>query len=284
MSSMPHPAQADVSDLSDLIDSTSVTLTDVVLALVVFIGAWVLARMARRGVFHVLGRLGGVSEDIRQLASRVTFYFILIIGIGVSFTFLGAGIQPVLTAAIIVAVIAGLALRGIADNFAAGVVLQSRRPIEIGDDIDVLDHSGIVREINSRSVILEGWDRRRIHIPNSTVLQNPLVNHTAHDTRRSEVEVRLAVSGDVDEAVTAVAETVASVPGVLANRSIDVLFRSIDPERVVIVVRFAHQPAGRVKVTSDVIRAVAVAERSRGRDAAVIAPPPAAALTPRAKI
>ena len=40
MSSMPHPAQADVSDLSDLLDSTSVTLTDVVLALVVFIGAW----------------------------------------------------------------------------------------------------------------------------------------------------------------------------------------------------------------------------------------------------
>ena len=102
MSSMPHPSQADVSDLSDLIDSTSVTLTDVVLALVVFIGAWVLARMARRGVFHVLGRLGGVSEDMRQLASRVTFYFILIIGIGVSMTFLGAGIQPVLTAAILV--------------------------------------------------------------------------------------------------------------------------------------------------------------------------------------
>ena len=94
----------------------------------------------------------------------------------------------------------------------------------------------------------------------------------------------MAVSGDVDEAVTAVAETVASVPGVLANPPIDLLFRAIDPERVVIVVRFAHQPAGRVKVTSDVIRAIAVAERSRGRDAAVIAPPPAAALTPRAKV
>jgi small conductance mechanosensitive channel len=284
MSSMPHPSQADVSDLSDLIDTTSVTLTDVILALLVFIAAWVIARMARRGVFHLLGRMGGISEDMRQLASRVTFYFILIIGIGVSMTFLGAGIQPILTASILVAVIAGLALRGIADNFAAGVVLQSRRPIEIGDDIDVLDHSGVVLEINSRSVILEGWDRRRIHIPNSTVLQNPLVNHTAHDTRRSEVEVRLAVSGDVDEAVSAVAETVASVPGVLATPPIDVLFRSIDPERVVIVVRFAHQPAGRVKVTSAVVRAIAVAERSRGRDATVIAPPPAAALTPRARI
>jgi small-conductance mechanosensitive channel len=284
MASMPHPSQADVSDLSDLIDSTSVTLVDVILAVVVFIAAWVIGRIARRAVSNLLGRLGGISEDMRQLASRVTFYFILVIGVGVAMTFLGAGIQPVLTAAIIVAVIAGLALRGIADNFAAGVVLQSRRPIEIGDDIDVVDHSGVVREINSRSVILEGWDRRRIHIPNSTVLQNPLVNHTAHDTRRSEVEARLAVSSDVDEAVIAVAETVATVPGVLASPPIDILFRSIDPQRIVVLVRFAHEPAGRVKVTSDVVRAIALAERSRGRDVTVTAPPPSAALTPPATV
>ena len=170
--------------------------------------------MARRGVRTVLGRVNGISEDQRQLTARVTFYFLLLIGVGVALTFVGAEIQPILTAAILIGVVAVLALRGVAENFAAGIILQTRRPIQLGDDIDVLEHSGIVREINSRAVVLEAWDRRRIHIPNHTVLNNPLVNHTERDTRRSEVEVRLAVSESFDEAVAAVIETVANVPGV----------------------------------------------------------------------
>ena len=132
-------------------------------------------------------------------------------------TFVGAEIQPILTAGIIIGVVAVLALRGVAENFAAGIVLQTRRPIELGDDIDVLDHSGIVREINSRAVILEGWDRRRIHIPNRTVLNNPLVNHTEQRRRRSEVEVRWRSAETLDEAVSAVVETVLNVPGVIAD-------------------------------------------------------------------
>ena len=177
----------------------------------------------------MLGRVNGITEDHRQLAARVTFYFLLLIGVGVALTFVGAEIQPILTAAILIGVVAVLALRGVAENFAAGIILQTRRPIQLGDDIDVLDYSGIVREINSRAVVLEAWDRRRIHIPNRTVLDNPLVNHTEHDTRRSEVEVRLAVSDALDEAVSAVVETVANVPGVIADQPPDVVFRSVDP-------------------------------------------------------
>jgi small conductance mechanosensitive channel len=175
-------------------------------------------------------------------------------------------IRPILTAAILIGVVAILALRGVGENFAAGIILQTRRPVQLGDDIDVLEHSGIVREINSRSVILEAWDRWLIH------------------TRRSEVEVRLAVSESFEEAVAAVVETVANVPGVIAGRRPEVVFRSVDPGRVVVVVRFAHGPAGPVAVTSDVVRAIAGAERSRGRDVTVTAPPPAIALTPKATV
>jgi len=60
-------------------------------------------------------------------------YFVLVLGIGIAISILGAPIQPVLAAAIIVAVVIVLALRGVADNFAAGVVLQSRKPIRVGD-------------------------------------------------------------------------------------------------------------------------------------------------------
>ena len=284
MSAMMHPAQSDIGEISDFVTSTKVTITDVVLAIIVLITSWVIARVVRRGVLHGLGRVNGITEDQRQFTARITFYFLLLIGVGVAVTFVGAEVQPILTAAILIGVVATLALRGVAENFAAGIILQTRRPIELGDDIDVVEQSGIVREINSRAVVLEAWDRRMIHIPNHTVLNNPLVNHTEGESRRSEVEVRLAVSESFDEAVAAVLETVANVPDVVVDRPPEVVFRSVDPGRVVIVVRFAHGPGGAVRVTSDVVRAIAVSERSRGRDVTVTAPPPAVALTPKATV
>jgi small conductance mechanosensitive channel len=148
----------------------------------------------------------------------------------------------------------------------------------------VLEHSGIVRAMNSRTVVIEGWGRRRIHIPNRTVLDNPLVNHTKRNTRRSGVEVRLRVGDDLDEAVSAVIETVADVPGVIADQRPNVVIRSVDPGRLVIVVRFAHGPSGPLMVTSDVVRAIAVAERARGRDVTVTAPPQPIAQAPKATI
>jgi small-conductance mechanosensitive channel len=266
------------------VTTTSVTITDVVLAAVVLLVSWILARLARRGVLKLLGNVAGITEDLRQLAARVTFYFLLLLGVGVALTFLGAEIQPVITAAIILGVVVALSLRGIAENFAAGVLIQTRRPIEIGDDIDVLDQSGIVREINGRSVIVEAWDHRQVHIPNRTVLDNPFVNHTARGTRRSEVEVRLAITDSIDQAIAALVETVLAAPGVVATPPPVVLFRSVDPARAVVVVRFAHGPNDAVTVTSAVVRAIADAERSRGRDATVTAPPPVPALTPPATI
>ena len=69
-------------------------------------------------------------------------YSCWLLGAGIALTFLGVEIQPLLAAALIVAVVAILAIRGVTDNFAAGVVIQSRRPVHIGDEIEVLDQTG----------------------------------------------------------------------------------------------------------------------------------------------
>ena len=262
MASVAHPSQSDIGDISEFVTSTKVTITDVVLAILVLIAAWIIARLARRGVRSVLGRVNGISEDLRQLTARITFYFVLLIGIGVAMTFVGAEIQPILTAGILIGVIAVLALRGVAENFAAGIILQTRRPIQLGDDIDVLEHSGIVREINSRSVILEAWDRRQIHIPNtrSSTTHSSTTPSTTRGARRSRSAWRQRA---VRRSRRRGGRDGRRRPGSVADRPPEVVFRSVDPGRVVIVVRFAHGPAGAVMVTSDVVRAIAVAERSR---------------------
>ena len=186
-------------------------------------------------------------------------------------------IQPLLTAVIVIGVILALALRGIAENFAAGIVLQTRRPIEVGDEVDSLDYVGDVIEMNGRAVIIETFDGRRVHLPNSEVLSNPLVNHTDRGARRSEVEVR-SRSREFEQTLQDLADVVAGVPGVLSAPPPVVNLTSIDPVRVTALVQFWHQPSDGLTVRTEVIRAVAAARRGRTEMATIVTPPPVAPL------
>ena len=165
---------------------------------------------------------------------------------------------------------AALALRGVAENFAAGVVIQTRRPIQLGDDIRAVGHGGVVRELNGRSVVIETDDGQTVHLPNSKVLDNPIVNNSTTAAHRTEVEVRSAGSDDVDATVEAILAATTAVAGVLADPAPVVLVRAIAPEEVTTVVRFWHDPSSGALVASAVVRGIAIAERSRGIVATVV--------------
>jgi potassium efflux system protein len=86
----------------------------------------------------------------------------------------------------------GLGLQNIANNVISGVFLLVERPIKAGDWIMVAGHEGFVRRINIRATEIETFQRTSVIMPNSTFLQNPVVNRTYADTS-SRVEVKLTV-------------------------------------------------------------------------------------------
>ena len=212
-----------------------------------------------------------------RLVGRLTNYFVLLIGFGVSLTFLGAPIQPMLSAAIIVAVVAALALRGVADNFAAGVIIQTRRPMQLGDRIEALTHRGVVREMNGRSVVIETDDGRTVHLPNAKVLDNPLVNSSATAARRTEIQVHSSGIDDIDGTIDGILAAAAQAHGVLADPAPAAVVRSIDHDSITMLVRIWHDPepdAGAAAV-SEAIRLIHATEQQHGRTATVFSPPSA---------
>lgn len=86
----------------------------------------------------------------------------------------------------------GLGLQNIANNVISGVFLLVERPIKAGDWVVVNGHEGFVRRINIRATEIETVQRTSVIMPNSTFLQNPVVNRTYSDTS-SRVELRLSV-------------------------------------------------------------------------------------------
>jgi small conductance mechanosensitive channel len=257
----------------------------VLLALISILAGWILARIARRTVAGLLTRLRGLSPKVSSLTARVVYYAVLLLAIGVALTFLGAPVQPLLAATVIVAVLAALALRGITDNFASGLVLQTRRPIDIGDLICSDDRMGTVVDMNGRSVLLRTADGAHVHVPNSTVLQNTLINYSEGGGNRSEIEVRLRVDDDDRRALRRrLAELVTAVPGVSGERPVQVITILDSPERLIVRVWFWHPPADGALVTSAVVEAVAEFLRATGSEAVVTSALPPAPATPSASL
>jgi small conductance mechanosensitive channel len=261
------------------ITETTIDPVNAVIAVVVAVLGWILSRITRRTVGKVLARLEGISNELRDLTARVVGYVVLFLGFGIALAVLGVPIQPLLAAAIVIGVVLALALRGIAENFAAGIVLQTRRPIEVGDEVDSLGYVGNVVEMNGRAVVLETFDGRQAHLPNSEVLSNPLVNHSSKEARRSEVEVRIR-SRDFEQTKHRLVDAVGVVAGVLPEPPPTVHLTSIDPVRITALVHFWHDPDDGLTVRSDVILALAGAGQERTEMATIVTPQPAAPLTP----
>jgi len=247
-------------DLSELIPE-SLSWWDIGLAAAAIILGWVLSRFAKRGVQALAHRTPGITDAVAGAAGRVTQYTIVLFGVGIALAFLGANIQPLIAIVIIVTVVMALVLRGIADNFAAGVLLQARKPVRVGDEITVEGPDGVltgtVVELNGRAVVLATADGRTIHIPNATVLREPIINDSTHGARRSEVEVRVRRSEvTVESVITDLLNVVASAEGVHQREHPRGLVTEISSERISARLQFWHHPLHGVTVTDAVVRAI----------------------------
>ncbi|UYO95719.1 mechanosensitive ion channel family protein [Microbacterium sp. M28] len=269
-------------DLTQLIP-TNVTAWDVVFAILAVIGGWIAAHYARKGVLTLGRRAPGVSDTMVDIAARLVQYVLVFLGVGIALGFLGASIQPVLAVTIIAAVVIVLVLRGVADNFAAGVLVQSRQPVKLGEEIlfEGPDGplSGVVKDLNGRSVIVTTADGRTVHVPNIKLLSDILVNDSRHGARRSEVQVRVG-RGDgreLSSVLALVRDAASRAEGVHARESVTALVREVSDERWILRVRFWHHPLHAVAVTSAVVTVVAAALEDAGIPSVVtdspVAPP-----------
>lgn len=258
----------------------------VAIALIVAIAGWIVGHFARKGVFAVMQRSHGL-ELYAITAGRITEYLIVAVGLGLALAILGANIQPLLAVVIIVAVVGVLVMRGTADNFAASVLIQSRHPVREGDEIQVDTPggamTGIVTELNSRSVVLVTYDGRTVHVPNAKLLSDSVVNHSAQGVRRSQVQVRLARAADepIDGLMKRLLATTIAVDGIRDPENAAVRPTGVSPERLTALLLFWHESTQSAVVTADVVTALATDFADRGVEAVVTSDIPVAGFIPR---
>src|SRR3546814_11496765 len=82
---------------------------------------------------------------------------------------LGVQIGPLVGALGVSGIAIAFAVTAILENVFASVLLKTRRPIRVGDQVLTQERAGTVVDINLRAVVLDSFDGERVVIPSSMV-------------------------------------------------------------------------------------------------------------------
>jgi small conductance mechanosensitive channel len=108
----------------------------------------------------------------------------------------------------------GLALQGTLSNVAAGVMLILFRPYKLGDFVEIGGQKGMVQDVNIFTTELTTLNNVKIVLPNAQCWGAPIINFTAHPTRRLDLEFSVAYDTDLNAALQVIADAIGKDPRV----------------------------------------------------------------------
>jgi potassium efflux system protein len=144
-------------------------------------------------------------------------YFILLIGIMLSFGTVGISWSKVQWIAAAITLGVGFGLQEVFANFVAGLILLFERPIRFGDYVTIGDLSGQVTQIRMRATTIRDFSNRELVVPNKEFITKELLNWTLTDSViRLEIPVGIAYGSDTEKARQVLEQVAEREPAILS--------------------------------------------------------------------
>ncbi|MFI0490812.1 mechanosensitive ion channel family protein [Flavobacterium sp.] len=111
----------------------------------------------------------------------------------------------------------GFGLQNIVNNLVSGIIIAFERPIQIGDQIEIGNKLGVVKEIGVRSSKIHSSEGSDIIVPNGDLLSQHLINWTMQNrNKRVEFTIGVPYSTDIEIVRKLIAEKLAKNENILA--------------------------------------------------------------------
>ena len=205
-----------------LVELGGVSLTPAGLtgAVSVFVVAWLVSLVFRRGLERLSSRKG--TRDRRAAiytVGRIVHYLLLFVAFLVALELIGLPASRFAVFAGAIGVGLGFGLQAIFNNFISGIILLFDRSLKVGDFVEL--ESGVhgdVSDINIRATRITTNDNIEILVPNSEFVSGRVVNWTHNDvSRRLRIPFGVAYGSDKETVKAAALEAAAAVPFTLAQ-------------------------------------------------------------------
>ncbi|MEG4284509.1 mechanosensitive ion channel family protein [Microcoleus sp. A006_D1] len=180
--------------------------------------------------------LSRTEATLRKFLVQAAEIVILIVGVVAALNQLGIQTTSVVAVVGAAGLAIGLAWQNTLSHFAAGVMLISLRPFEVGDAIEAADVKGVVDSIGIFSTTVVTDDRIKIIVPNNQLFNGTLKNTTAMGTRRVDLKIDI---GDrpIRPTMAELLEIAHSHPLVLENPPPTCLVAEITPDTTILSLR-----------------------------------------------
>lgn len=189
-------------------------LPNIILAAVILVVGLYIARFVKKMAGKLIGRVS-TNNTLNNLFSSV----IHVVFIGITlFTVLrilhlDTAVTSILAGAGIIGLALAFAFQDIAANFISGVFLTFRRPLHIGDIVQIKDYMGKVEEINLRDTTIRTFQGQMVIIPNKDVFQNPIENYSLLGKRRFDLTVGVSYGEDLQKVMDVTLNAVKGIEG-----------------------------------------------------------------------
>lgn len=214
-------------------------LPNLLLAVLVVVLTWLVARLARNLATRLLKRVSH-SEQVTWLLAQAVYVGVFAAGTFIALGILGLDktVASLMAGAGIVTLALGFAFQDIAANLLAGIYLSVRRPFRRGHLIKAQDYFGTVNQVNLRWTEVYTQQGQLVLIPNKQVFENPIMNYSSLGRRRIDLNVGVSFGDDLVKAREVAIRAVEGIPERLAERPVELYYEEIGESSINFVIRF----------------------------------------------
>lgn len=226
-----------MQDLTELIytQGTAIGLKLLTAILTLVIGLWVI-KIILNAFMKVVskGNLDAALGTFLKSVFGVTLKVLLIISVvGI----LGVETTSFLALLGAAGLAVGMALKGTLSNFAGGVMILILKPFKVGDVIEGGGYIGAVKEIQIFNTILNTPDNKVIIIPNGGLSESSIVNYSAKELRRVDIDFGIGYGDDIDLAKKVISETMLADDRILKDPAYFIAVKELADSSVNFVTR-----------------------------------------------
>lgn len=223
----------DINKISELITDKLVNwveaiiklLPNLIMAAIVMVIGFYIAKFIRKIARKLITKISN-NLTLNSLFSSIIYFIFLgiVIFTVLSILNLDKAVTSILAGAGILGLALALAFQDIATNFMSGIFISFRKPLKVGDIVQIKDYMGKVKEVNLRDTVVETFQGKIVIIPNKEVFQNPIENYTFLQKRRYDLSVGVSYGDDLERVKQITLDAVSDIEELSKDDKINVYF------------------------------------------------------------
>jgi small conductance mechanosensitive channel len=224
-------------DAEYIVNSITAFLPDLAAALAILFVFWLGYRISRKPLRLILQRANFHENLIKLLIDNLYKSILLFFSIVMAGGQIGINVGAMLAGFGVAGIAIGFAAQDSLANTIAGFLIFWDKPFELGDWINVAEQYGKVTNITLRSTRIRTLNNTYVVLPNKSIIEQVMVNHSKHGATRIEVPIGIAYKEYIPDARKVILKKMEEIETILKDPAPDVVVTQLGSSSVDMIVR-----------------------------------------------